>query len=548
MKSAIIATLALSLISSATLADKVATAIEYRQTQLTIRSITIHANDIFDVKDDRENGIFYRTANALHFHTRQETIRQQLLFKEGDSFSPQLILETERLLRSNRYIGKATIETNIDGDFVDVIVETQDTWSTKPKIRASHTGGESHSEIGLKEENLFGLGISADLSYKTNAQRSSYVLSLANEHLFDSWHSGKIRYVSSSDGDQKMVAIAKPFYSLDTRNSHGASYDRLIENEAYYLLGEKYFEYNKEESDHNLFYGWSNGLHEGSTYRHSLGIQYNRQRYSDIEQPESMDIPMVAQYLSSHHILPTDRRDLYPYYGLEYLQDQYIETRNLEHIGRVEDRYVGFSAGAQIGYSNSTWGAFDESIFFSAYADKTFILSERSSISARADFNLRWQDRSAENLKTSFLFRYFNEHTDHFKFYTDFSSINGYKLDLQNQIFLDNESGMRGFPAHYLSGTSTQKITFEERYYSDAKPLRIFGIGAAVFADIGHISGGNEIERQHSGTYSDVGLGLRIANNRSSDGDILHIDFAVPVSGDLPEKSFQINIEMKPRF
>lgn len=547
MKRAILAVLAISLLSSAALADD-AEADGNRDTPLKIRSITIQADNIFDTSDKRENGLFYQTANALHFRTRQETVRQQLLFKEGDAFSPQLILETERLLRANRYIGKATIHTNIDGDFVDVIVETQDTWSTKPKVRASHTGGESRSELGLKEENLFGLGISADLSYKKDEQRSSYVFSVADEHLFNSWYSGKIRYVSSTDGDEKMFAVSKPFYSLDTRTSHGISYDKLIGNEAYYLLGEKYFEYNKEESDHNLFYGWSSGLQEGSTYRQSLGIHYNRQRYSDIEQPESMGMPMVTQYLATHSVLPEDRRDLYPYYGLAYLQDRYIEARNLDHIGRVEDRYVGFSGGFQIGYSSDSWGAYDDSLFLTAYAEKTFLLSDRSSLSAHGDVNLRWQDSTAENFKASFLLRYFNEHADHFKFYTDFSSVNGYKLDLQNQIFLDNDAGMRGFPTHYLSGTSAQKITFEERYYSDAKPFRIFGIGAAIFADIGHISGGNEIERAHSGTYSDIGIGLRIANNRTSDGDILHIDFAIPVGGDLPDKSFQINIEMKPRF
>lgn len=515
---------------------------------MTIRSIQIDNGNIFDMQDDRENAIFYRAVNALHFKTRRNTIVEQLLFKVGDPYVPRLIVESERLLRANRYIGEVIISPKIEGSFVDVAIFTKDTWSTKPKINFSQSGGESKSEFGIKEENLLGLGISADLSYKADADRKSYVTEISDSHLWGTWYSLDMGYTSSSDGFEKKVALQKPFYSMDALSSYGLIYDSHKFSDAYYLLGNKYYQYGALHNLYEIFGGWSAGLEGGSVTRHKIGLRLEEEQYSELEHPRRIYSPVMDPYLLSHDLLPADRKDIYPFYGVEYLQDRYMEVRNFEHIGKVEDRYMGLGGRFEVGYASEGFGSYEDRVLFKAAIGKTIELDAVSSISSEADLNLRLGNSSAENVLGSVQLKYYREQGSHFKFYSDLAVVAGHDLDIQNQIFLGNETGLRGFPMHYLSGDNMEKITLEERYYSDAKPFRIFGFGAALFLDVGRIAGGNDIEREHSGVYSSAGLGLRIANNRSARGDILHIDFAFPIGGDAPDTGFQINLQLKPTF
>ena len=523
-------------------------AVEPFVTGLVIRSITIKNNDIFNLNDEREDGVFYRVGNALHLKSKKHVIEQQLLFKVGDAFVPRLLLESERLLRANHYLASASIDYQVDGEFVDVVVETADTWSTKLKLSLSNSGGESKREIGLEEENLFGAGVSANISYRQDADRSSYIFEVKDEHFLGSWYALGLMYESNSDGYKKDFSLSKPFYSLDTRDSHGiAQIDEKL-NEAYYTLGEKYFEYTLKHTGYDAYYGWSSGLQQGHVVRQKVGWRYDEKVYDDPQFiPNSFVFAKNVNGIVSG-LLPNNRTDSYPYYSVDYLQDRYEKVRNLDHIGIVEDRYMGLKARLELGYSSTSFGSSDDHLRLDAFVSKTINLSNTASLSAEGNVQFRWRDSSAQNLLSSVLVKYYLTQSEHFKFYSDFSALYGRNLDKQNEIFLGNETGLRGFPAHYLSGDQLQKVTLEERYYSNATPFRIFGVGAAVFLDVGRVEGGNSLVEDSNGLYSNAGFGLRIANNRSARGGVVHIDFSKPLTGKAPDQGFQINIELKSTF
>ncbi|HYM36317.1 MAG TPA: hypothetical protein VET48_13025, partial [Steroidobacteraceae bacterium] len=69
-----------------------------------IGEIRIVNNNVFETDMPEENNSFFRLANRLHIKTRAATIQQQLLFKSGDVFVERLLRESERVLRSNRYL------------------------------------------------------------------------------------------------------------------------------------------------------------------------------------------------------------------------------------------------------------------------------------------------------------------------------------------------------------------------------------------------------------------------------------------------------------
>src|SRR6266699_2767949 len=88
--------------SSPSSAGKIPSFAELEAAGAVIGEVRIDTRDIFDLADEKENGILYRAANALHIQTRAVVVRRQLLFKPGERVSVRLIEETERLMRSSR--------------------------------------------------------------------------------------------------------------------------------------------------------------------------------------------------------------------------------------------------------------------------------------------------------------------------------------------------------------------------------------------------------------------------------------------------------------
>ena len=75
-----------------------------------IGRISIENDAIFDENDPREDAVLYRAVNRLHVTTRESTIRAQLLFASGDRYSRRVLDESERALRSQRYLREPAIQ------------------------------------------------------------------------------------------------------------------------------------------------------------------------------------------------------------------------------------------------------------------------------------------------------------------------------------------------------------------------------------------------------------------------------------------------------
>ena len=91
-------------------------------------------------------------------------IERQLLFKSGEPVSVRLIEETERLLRSNRYLYDVQFRpVAVHDGVVDIEVVTRDTWSLDPGFSAGRSGGANTSGFKLREYNLLGTGTSISL-------------------------------------------------------------------------------------------------------------------------------------------------------------------------------------------------------------------------------------------------------------------------------------------------------------------------------------------------------------------------------------------------
>ncbi|MGB5344559.1 MAG: POTRA domain-containing protein, partial [Woeseia sp.] len=182
-----------------------------------IGAIRLERMNVFDLSIPAENNALYRLANRLHVLTREDVIRQQLLFRPGDPYSARLIEESERLLRANGFFYDARIRTeSIQDGTVNLVVTTRDVWTLLPGFSLSRKGGENRLRVSVSEENLFGTGARIKLAYIDDVDRESTSLEYADRNLGNSWWSLYANVAKNSDGDSQSLALQRPFYSLDT--------------------------------------------------------------------------------------------------------------------------------------------------------------------------------------------------------------------------------------------------------------------------------------------------------------------------------------------
>ncbi len=504
----------------------------------TIGRILIDNENIFDLDNPEENSALYRLANKAHIKTRPNVIRQQLLFKTGDAYSRRVLDESERILRGNHYIREATIRPiNYESGVVDLQVETIDVWTLNVAASFGRKGGENTGGFGVKEQNLFGTGIQFGVGYKSGVDRDTKQLVFRDPQLGASWVGLTAVFASNSDGHTRILGIDRPFFSLESRGAGGFSFVDDDRVDSLYDRGETVSEFRHETRLQEAYGGWSKGLHNGWTRRYTAGIGYDEHLFSP---PYDGDVPTL--------VMPEDRRFVYPFIALDLIQDRFEKTRNQDQINRTEDRYLGTRVGARIGMASTALGSLRDAWLFSAQAERGFGHSDSGTLLLASDFAVRLENDGAKNLIISGGAKYYKRQTEKSLLYVSLVGRYGHNLDVDNQVLLGGDNGLRGYPLRYQSGDKSLLFTFEQRYFTDWYPFRLFHVGGAVFFDAGRTWGGNPAGSENLGVLKDVGIGLRIGSSRSGLGRMTHIDLAFPLDGDNSIKNVQFLIESKHSF
>ena len=502
-----------------------------------IGEIIFDKRNIFDLSDPEEDKWLYRWANRLHLVTRDEVIDKQLLFAPGDSFSSRLLEETERILRRNRYLIDAQLKpVRYENGVVDVQVMTHDVWSLTPDVSFSRRGGANRIGFGIEETNLFGRGQLVRLKYIDDVDRTTTRFEFEDRNLGSSWWSAYLRVADNSDGDTKILSLVRPFHALDARWMAGG---RLLDDDrrtAFYRLGDEAAEYQHEREFATAIGGWSQGLRNGWVRRWTAGVVYDDNLFSSVLDP------------SLPALIPEDRKLVYPFLGIEIVEDQFETTANANQMGRTEDFYLGTRLSASIGWSDQSFGADRDALIFSASLSHGFGSLEETSLLLSGITSGRQEGSNTANSKTTINARFYHRQSEKRLFFMTLQGTVGHDLDLDNLVQLGGRSGLRGYPLRYQTGDSKVLFTVEQRYFTDWYPFRLFRVGGAVFADVGRTWGDNPVGEENFGWLPNVGFGLRFAPTRFSTDKVGHLDFAFPLGGDASIDSVQILFIAKRSF
>jgi len=480
--------------------------------------IRVDNKNVFDQKDPKDNKALFRLADKLHIKTRQSVIRHQLLFRSGDRYSRHAVEESARILRADRYFYDASIvPVRYHDGKVDVLVTTRDVWTLDPGFNYNRSGGTNSTGFSLEELNLAGTGSMVAFGHSNSVDRSQSSVSFANTHAFGTWTMVNLGYAQLSDGLQRLAIINSPFYSLEARHAGGLTAQTDEHTDYLYDRGQVIDKFQ----DHGVFAqaygGWSAGLRNGWVRRWSAGVNYEERRFAP-----------VASWLGPT-LLPQDRRFLYPWIRFDLLEDEYIKLENRDQIGRTEDFYLGTNVTLRLGWSDTALGSSRSALQFLAAAGRGAMLSESQTLIATSVFSGRVEDGTLHNSVLDSAIRYYLQQSNNLLFFTSAHAVNGWRLDLENQVLLGGDNGLRGYPLRYQDGTGRALVSVEERWFSNWFPFRLFWVGAAAFADVGRTWGTPPLAAPSQGLLEDVGLGLRFGNARSGFGNVVHVDVAFPL-------------------
>lgn len=502
-----------------------------------VGEIKLRNLNVFDLGNKEENNWLYRMANRLHMVTKDRVIRGQLLFETGAEYDARLIEESERILRQNRYLYDASIETTLrENGVVDIVVTTKDVWTLGPDLSLSRKGGENKSRFGIEEENLFGRGQTIRFNHEENVDRRSNSFEFVDRHLGQSWVSAFLQIADNSDGETLQLALIRPFYALDARWSTGGRFLKDDGRDALYVLGAESAEYQRKRELFTAFAGWSKGLRNGWARRWTSGVVYDDNRFSQVPVPA---LP---------NAIPADRKLVYPFLGFEFLQDNFEIASNRDQIGKQEDFLLGARLAGSIGWATKSFGADRDALVYSATASRGFGSLNSKALLLSASASGRLESGHSANVLATIGARYYVTQSSKRLFFIALQGTAGLALDLDNPVQLGGDSGLRGYPLRYQNGDSKMLLTVEQRYFTDWYPFALVRIGGAIFADAGRVWGRNHLGGEALGWLTDVGIGLRFAPTRSSSNKMVHLDISFPLDGDATIDSVQISLEAKRSF
>ena len=489
-----------------------------------IGAIHIVPKNIFDPSRPGERRGVFHLVNRLHRTTRPEVIQHQLLFQPGDTFSPETLRETERLLRRNRYLYEATIRPIAeDAGKVDLEVLTRDVWTLQVGIDFHRAGGANSTAFDVEDQNFLGTGKDIEVARLANVDRTSKLLRYRDPSLGSTHGLVDFTFADNSDGNTRELDVERPFYALDTRWAAGISalHDHRID--PLYDGGDVVDRFRQRHDFLEVYGGLSPGRLDTVTQRFRLGFTYDRNRFGSI-------LGFVPPDAAT-----ADRTLAYPWIGYEFVEDGFITVRDFNQIKRTEDVNLGRVLTARVGWSSPVFGGDRGRFILTSAATDGWAFGSRQILLLRASLSGRLSGGLIENGSLAAGLRYYVRTFGNGLLVAKVIGDLAENLDFENQLLLGGDNGFRGYPLRYQAGDRRFLLSLEQRFYGSREYLHLATLGAAVFFDAGRawfveppprFLPSSAVQRQ---LLKDVGAGLRVGSSRSASGAVIHLDVAYPL-------------------
>ena len=477
-----------------------------------IRNIVIDRGEVFDSLEAKQFWGF-GLVNALHARTRAYVVRRELLFSTGEPYDTARANESARNLRALAIFRDVFIDTVSTDSGVTVRVRTTDGWTTNLGFGIRTSGRQTVINAFVQEVNLLGTRTIATLGYENDPDRTTVLAGFDTPRLIANRVGVGASYSRRSDGHAAGAALSYPFFSLSSGQGGSLSWGLFDGRVLHYEEG---FGSPADSARRNFAIVRGDAAKAlSASSRGFVRLGLTGQVVRDDFGPEggTEELPHTITVSTGTYVAVRRPR--------------YIQVRNYEAMGRIEDVDLGPFARADVSIAPAAWGY------------------ERNGVGGRlgASAGLRVPGgfsqlaASAGGLRTSAG--------------TDSSSMDASLLTvvqpnelhllvarvaagrLENQPFgteydLGLGYAVRAFPSHAFTGDRYYLVNGEYRWLVLPRFLGLFGLGVAGFVD----HGGAWFEGADRRTGTDAGFGFRIGSIRSAGSIVGRLDFAYRFEND----------------
>jgi hypothetical protein len=452
--------------------------------------------------------------NAVHWRTREETVRHDLLFAVGDPCDPRRLAETERLLRARPYIRSASVVpvATVDSG-VAVVVETRDEFSLEVRLRIKGGGELPARRAVVTEDNVAGRGIHAQWSYNNYGRRSAYYGDVLDHHFLGGRLEAEVTAGKSEVG---------PVGEETVRRAFETDFDRMAWRESVRYRKEP-FPLVSTALGTVLQPMVRTGADVGAAWRigvpgqlQIMGVALSGDRVlvesAPLAPTADLDSTAAAQLAGRFE----ERRLVRVNLLLGARKLVFHPHRGVDAVHGIEDVPEGAEAGIVLGKSLFGGGGLQHDWFAAAEILSGRELAGSSLVFARgkvegryltaagrwdgvlADAQVLWYDIRPRSTAVVAV-----------------EGAGGWRTRTPFQLLLAGPTGIRGYGEQGLPVGTRVVVHAEERYFMGGA-LGFADVGAALFAEGARGWAGDIAFGENTGLLAAVGVGLRVAVPRGS--------------------------------
>lgn len=464
--------------------------------KIEIKSLNVFGSSINDPESNRANKID-NILNSTHVNTNERIIRKNLLFSEGDTISPLILSDNERILRQLSYIDDdRIIVVPVSKDQVDIIVLTKDVYSL----------GGSYSYKGLKkgsvsvfEKNIIGIGheIGFDVPWDNSKVNSpGFGVHYIADNIWKSFINLNVYFINALGEKTYGVNLSRKLLSATSKYAGGISIRQM---------------YTTTRLD---------------TLPVAAPLKYNLQDYwiarSFLLNKENVTRLIVgARYLNNNVFArPVIQPD--SYYPLQRYRillgsvalsiQKYYKTNLLYSYGRTEDIPYGalfkITAGKEINeFKKRTYLGAEAS-----FGKSSNILGYFYGSGGLATYlNTGRAEQGILSLQVKYFSNLITIGRSRIRNFMSVDFTRGFDRNTDEHLIYSSDNGFSGFRNDSVNGTRRFTVSLETVVFS---PVNIYGFRFAFFgfADFSSLGGSNQ-KYSYGTSLSGIGLGVRFRND-----------------------------------
>lgn len=444
-----------------------------------------------------------RTGNRLHLKTKKIAIYNLLLFKRNSVYDTYKVQESERLIRSQKYVSAVRVTNKIAGvasDSVDVTIRVLDSWSTIPKFSIS----SNRVSVGVKEKDFFGSGQQLEYRFTNrfddgrNANEVTYTV----PNIKNTYIGTTLYYNMDLDNNYtKSINIERLFYSPLTKWAGGVYVGQIFRRDTLQAPDMTFAFQPFKNNFQDLWVGHASKVFEDENGITNLVASGRFLNVNYTESPSEIYDP--TNFYSDEKLILT---------GIGLNRRKFIKETYLFRNGQVEDVPIGRIYGISLGYQykNTFWRPYVGGQFSFGNYYKWGFLS--MNFEAGTFFHQSKTYQTAFLIETNYFTKLYKIGNWKLRQFINPKMILGMNHEdiIGDQLNINEQNGLAGFNSA-IYGTNKMVLSLQTQTYS---PHALWGFRLNPFFNYSvAVLGSPDNAMIRNKAYQKVTLGLLISND-----------------------------------